>query len=145
MARPFLFRALAMRTPGDATLGTQAVVSSAGATAKGRGPQACAPDAKLLGRFAVSTADSPDTWWGLTEARFNALGVTDYKAALEGFFGQNFNTLADATQYLIDGVATFDTNGNGYVCAFEINGTRAYLGVNAFYLIGVADDKHFGG
>jgi hypothetical protein len=115
---------------------------AAAATANGQGPQACVPDAKLIGRFAASTADVPGTWWRLTKDRFDALGVTDYKAALEGFYGQSFPTLAGAIQYLIDGVASFDTNGNGYVCAFEERGTRAYLGVNALYLLGIADDKH---
>ena len=112
------------------------------ASGKGQGPQACVPDAKLIGHIAVSTADVPGTWWRLTKDRFDALGVSDYKGALEGFYGQTFATLADAIQYLIDGVASWDANGNGYVCAFEVNGTRAYLGTNALYLIGIADDKH---
>ena len=111
---------------------------------KGQGPQACLPDAKLIGRFAASTADEPGTWWRLTKDRFDALGVTDYKGALEGFYGQSFNTLADAIQFLIDGVVSWDANGNGYVCAFEVRGTRAHLGVNSAFLIGIADDKHVG-
>ena len=101
-----------------------------------------APDAKLIGRFAASTADAPGTWWRLTKDRFDALGVTDYKAALEGFYGQSFPTLASAIQFLIDGVASWDANGNGYVCAFEERGTRAHLGINASFLLGIADDKH---
>jgi len=119
-----------------------ALPTTAVATANGQGPQACMPDSKLIGRFAASTADVPGTWWRLTKDRFDALGVTDYKAALEGFYGQSFPTLTDAIQFLIDGVASWDANGNGYVCAFEVNGTRAYLGVNALYLLGIADDKH---
>jgi hypothetical protein len=112
------------------------------ATAGGPGPQACMPDAKLIGRFAASTADAPGTWWRLTKDRFDALGVTDYKAALESFYGRSFTTLDAAIQFLIDGVASWDANGNGYVCAFEVRGTRAYLGINALYLLGIADDKH---
>jgi hypothetical protein len=100
------------------------------------------PDSKLIGRFAASTADVPGTWWRLTKDRFDALGVTDYKAALEGFYGQSFSSLDAAIQFLIDGVASWDANGNGYVCAFEVRGTRAYLGENALYLLGIADDKH---
>jgi hypothetical protein len=113
------------------------------ATANGQGPQACMPDDKLIGRVAASTADTPGTWWRLTKDRFDALGVTDYKGVLEGFYGQSFPTLDAAIQYLIDLVATWDANGNGYVCAFEVRGTRAYLGENAAYLFGIADDKHF--
>lgn len=112
------------------------------ATANSQGPQACMPDAKLIGRFAASTADVPGTWWRLSKDRFDELGVTDYKAALEGFYGQTFPTLADAIQFLIDGVASWDANGNGYVCAFEERGTRAHLGINALFLLGIADDKH---
>ena len=99
------------------------------------------PDSKLIGRFAASTADTPGTWWRLTKDRFDALGVTDYKAALEGFYGQSFATLDDAIEFLIDGVVAWDANGNGYVCAFEVRGTRASLGANAAFLIGIADDK----
>lgn len=125
-----------------ATVLSTARVAGGAAMSNGQGPQACVPDAKLLGRFTASTADAPGTWWRLTKDRFDALGVTDYKAALEAFYGQSFPTLAAAIQYLIDGVASYDTNGNGYVCAFEVNGTRAYLGINALYLLGIADDKH---
>jgi hypothetical protein len=118
------------------------VVGSAPATSNGQGPQACTPDTKLIGRFAVSTADVAGTWWRLSKDRFDALGVSDYKAALEGFYGQSFASLDDAIHYLIAGVASYDANGNGYVCAFEVNGIRAHLGVNALFLIGIADDKH---
>ena len=117
-------------------------VTGISATPNTRGPQACLPDSKLIGRFAASTADVPGTWWRLTKDRFDDAGVTDYKAALESFYGQNFVTLADAIDFLIDGVASWDANGNGYVCAFEVRGTHAKLGENAAFLIGIADDKH---
>ena len=116
--------------------------ATAAATSSGGGPQSCLPDSKLIGRFAASTADVSGTWWRLTKDRFDAAGVTDYKAALESFYGQNFATLGAAIQFLIDGVASWDANGNGYVCAFEVRGTRAGLGPNAAFLIGIADDKH---
>ena len=134
--------ACAQPDPTSPTRRAALVPVSAAATANGQGPQACMPDTKLIGRFAASTADVPGTWWRLTKDRFDAQGVTDYRAALEGFYGQSFPTLADAIQFLIDGVVSYDTNGNGYVCAFEVRGTRAYLGVNSRYLIGIADDKH---
>lgn len=112
-------------------------------TASSQGPQACAPDDKLIGRIAVSTDNVEGTWWRLTKDRFDELGVTDYRAALAGFYGQDFATLDDAIQYLIDGVASYDANDNGYVCAYEVRGKRAYLGVNSLYLLGISDDKHF--
>lgn len=115
---------------------------SAAASKIGEGAHDCMPDAKLIGRIAASAEDADGTWWRMTKERFIALGVTDYKAALEGFYGQSFNTLDDAIAFLIDGVKSWDANGNGYVCAFEVRGTRAYLGVNALFLFGIADDKH---
>jgi hypothetical protein len=130
--------------PTSRGLRPAAAVASASPTSNGQGPQECTPDTKLIGRFAASTADVPGTWWRLTKDRFDALGVTDYKAALEGFYGQSFSSLNDAIAFLIAGVASYDVNGNGYVCAFEERGTRAWLGVNALYLLGIADDKHVG-
>lgn len=129
---------------GQAVTVPAAVVAAGASRSNGQGPQACMPDSKLLGRYTASTADVPGTWWRLTKDRFDALGVSDYKAALEGFYGQSFPTLGAAIEFLIDGVASWDSNGNGYVCAYEINGTRAHLGVNALFLIGIADDKHVG-
>lgn len=104
-------------------------------------PDDCVPDVKLIGCFAVSTADEPGTWWRLTKDRFDALGVTDYKAALESFYDIDFDTLEEAIEYLIEGVAAWDKNGNGIVCAYEMRGTRAYLGENALFLLGIDDDK----
>ena len=118
------------------------VTTGISATPYAKGPQACLPDSKLIGRFAASTADTPGTWWRLTKDRFDDAGVTDYKAALESFYGQDFATLADAIDFLIDGVESWDANGNGYVCAYEVRGTRAFLGANAAFLLGIADDKH---
>lgn len=120
----------------------QTAVASEVAASKGQGPQACAPDSKLINRVAVSTADVPGTWWRLTKDRFDELGVTDYKGVIEGFYGESFATLPDAIQFLIDGVATWDENENGYVCAYDVRGTRAWLGDNVLYLFGIADDKH---
>ena len=138
-----LSTAIACTEPPSAPAGNVARLRpTAAATANGQGPLACMPDAKLIGRFAASTSDAPGTWWRLTKDRFDALGVSDYKAALEGFYGRSFATLDDAVQFLIDGVVAWDANGNGYVCAFEVRGTRASLGANAAYLLGIADDKH---
>ena len=116
--------------------------ATATATSSGGGPQACLPDSKLIGRVAASTADVPGTWWRLTKDRFDALGVTDYKAALEGFYGRSFNTLDDAIEFLIGTVEPWDANANGYVCAYEVRGTRAWLGEVRAFLFGIADDKH---
>ena len=58
----------------------------------GKGPGDCMSDVELLGRFSASTADVPGTWWRLTKDRFDAAGVSDYRAALENFYGRQFNT-----------------------------------------------------
>ena len=116
--------------------------ATATATSSGGGPQACLPDSKLIGRVAASTADTPGTWWRLTKDRFDALGVTDYKAALEAFYGRSFDTLDDAIAFLIGTVEPWDANGNGYVCAYQVRGTRAGLGEIRAFLFGIADDKH---
>jgi hypothetical protein len=131
----------------DATAPTpRAVAPRAAASAAGvaKGAHDCTPDSKLIGRVAASAADEPGTWWRLSRERFDAAGVTDYKAALESFYGQSFASLDAAIQFLIDGVKSYDANGNGYVCAFEVRGTRAYLGENAIFLLGIEDDKHVG-
>ena len=117
-------------------------VASASAAPVANGAHTCTPDSKLIGRFAASTADMAGTWWRLSRERFDAAGVTDYKAALESFYGQSFASLDAAIQFLIDGVDSYDANGNGFVCAFEIRGTRAYFGANAAFLLGIDDDKH---
>ena len=36
--------------------------------------------------------------------------------------------------------SAYDTNGNGYVCAYQVRGTRA--GTAVLYLFGIDDDKH---
>ena len=117
-------------------------VAVASGTPVANGAHTCTPDSKLIGRFRASTEDAPDTWWGLSKARFDAAGISDYKAALESFYGQTFASEAAAIQFLIDGVKSWDANNNGYVCAFEIRGTRAYFGDNATFLLGIEDDKH---
>jgi hypothetical protein len=129
--------------------GPQLAMDFAGASTVGKEnekgpPQGGVPDVKMIGLFEVSTADEPGTWWWLTRDRFDSLGVTDYKAVLEGFYGQGFDTLDDAIQFLIDLVATWDTNGNGYVCAYEVRGKRAYLGETVNFLFGIDDDKFAG-
>ncbi len=88
----------------------------------------CRPGDRFLGRILISTEDVPGTWWYLTRTGFDAAGVTDYKAKIESFFGTTFQTLDDAVAYLVANVAELDArlNNNGYVCAYEFRGTRAW-------------------
>ena len=98
----------------------------------------------MIGPILLSTSDEPGTWWGLTKAGFDAAGITDYKATIEGFFGTSFDSLGDAVDALVAAASGLDRNGNGYVCASSIRGTRAYLGDPAYanYFFLVNDDRH---
>ena len=35
----------------------------------------CRNDSKLIGRIELSSADAPDTWWGITKEGMIALGI----------------------------------------------------------------------
>jgi hypothetical protein len=106
-------------------------------------PGDCSNDSKLIGPILLSSNDAPGTWWGLTRAGFDAAGITDYKATIEGFFGTSFDTLDDAVDALVAGTSTLDKNGNGYVCASSARGTRAFLDDPQYanYFFQTHDDK----
>jgi hypothetical protein len=103
----------------------------------------CRPDDKLLGRFLLSTADGPFTWWGLTKRGFDAAGLTDYKATIEAGFGQSFPSEADAIAALVEAARPVDVNGNNYICAYNLRGTRAFIGDPnyAYYFFLTYDDN----
>lgn len=107
-------------------------------------PADCQNDSKLIGRIELSTADAPGTWWRLTKDGFDAAGVTDYKAMMEGWFGTTFASLDDAVEALVAAVVPLDRNGNGFVCASAPRGTRTVVGDPnyGFYYFSVIDDKH---
>jgi hypothetical protein len=63
---------------------------------------------------------------------------------LNSIFGTSFSDLASLKAFNIQQVSDFwDKNQNGFVCAFELRGTRAYIGdpfVNFTYF-GISDDR----
>ena len=63
---------------------------------------------------------------------------------IEGWFGTEFADLDAAVEALVGAVEPFDKNGNGYVCAGTVRGTKAVLRdpEYASYFFGVIDDKH---
>jgi hypothetical protein len=65
-------------------------------------------------------------------------------AYLNSIFGTNFASLADLQVFNIQQVSeAWDENRNGLVCAFQLRGTKAYLGdpfVNLTYF-GISDDR----
>jgi hypothetical protein len=111
-------------------------------------PGVCPNDSKLLnGGPTAVFGEGEGTWWGLEINGLNAAGfVTDAQkiAYLNQVFGTSFGTLAQLEVYNQNLVEdNWDLNQNGYVCAYELRGTRAYLDdpfVNFTYF-GISDDK----
>jgi len=130
-------------------LGTAVVVSSFVASAGARaGPGACPSDSKLLnGGPTMIDGDGPGTWWGLVTDGMVAAGIVDEDDQLDylnRIFGTTFATLDDARTFNLQLVRdTWDANGNGFVCAFELRGTRAHFDNPLLDLtfFGVADDR----
>ena len=109
-------------------------------------PHACQPDSKLLGRVELSTVDSPGTWWNLTRTGMEAAGIVGDSAqrdTMQVWFGIGFNSLDDAVAYLVEQVRPVDVDGNGYVCAYSLRGTRTGWGDPDYfhYLFKVTDDR----
>ena len=108
----------------------------------------CANDSKLLnGGPTLVYGEGPGTWWGLVIDGLNTAGFeTDEEKIgyLNQVFGSSFDSLAQLEIYNQNLVAeTWDLNQNGYVCAYELRGTRAYLQdpfINLTFF-GVSDDK----
>jgi len=111
-------------------------------------PGRCPNDSKLLnGGPTLVYGEGPGTWWGLVINGLNAAGFeTDEEkiAYLNQVFGTSFDSLALLEIYnqnLVE--VSWDHNENGYICAYELRGTRAYLGdpfINLTFF-GISDDK----
>jgi len=75
--------------------------------------------------------DGPGTWWGLTEAGLLAAGFVDEAAQvayLNEVYGTSFPDLNSLKTFTLAQLDEFyDLNRNGFVCAFELRGTRRYL------------------
>lgn len=116
--------------------------------AQSTGPGTCPNDSKLLNGGPTRVyGEGPGTWWGLVIDGLDEAGfVTDDEkvAYLNGLFGTSFTDLLSLEAYNQQLVAVgWDQNQNGYVCAFELRGTRAYAGdplidITSF---GISDDK----
>jgi hypothetical protein len=116
-------------------------------------PGTCPNDSKLLnGGPTLVYGDGPGTFWNLVLGGFDAaadagapLNTDDERLAyLEQVFGRDFASFDDARDFNLEALSqTYDINQNGYVCAFELRGTRAYSGdpyIN-YTTFGVSDDK----
>jgi len=112
-------------------------------------PGRCPNDSKLLnGGPTLVYGEGPGTWWGLVIDGLNAAGFeTDEEkvAYLNQVFGTSFDSdqlalLEIYNQNLVE--VSWDHNQNGYICAYELRGTRAYLGdpfINLTFF-GISDD-----
>jgi hypothetical protein len=107
----------------------------------------CPNDSKLLNSGPTSVyGEGNGTWWGLVINGLNAAGfTTDAQKItyLNHVFGTSFDNLDQLKVYNLSLVADWDKNQNGYVCAYELRGTRAYLDdpfINLTFF-GISDDK----
>ena len=111
-------------------------------------PGRCANDSKLLNNGPTLVyGEGPNTWWGLIIGGLNTAGFdTDEEKIdyLNHVFGTDYGSLAELEIFNQNLVAdNWDLNHNGYVCAYELRGTRAYLDdpfVNLTFF-GISDDK----
>ena len=111
-------------------------------------PGTCPNDSKLLnGGPTKIFGEGPGTWWGLVITGLVAAGFVeedDQIDYLNEIFGTSFDTLEQLKAYNLQLVEDiWDENHNGYVCAFQLRGTRAhfdnpYVDLTFF---GIADDK----
>ena len=131
----------------SAEAGQQLAVAEASTGAASIAAQGdCPNDSKLLGLFEVSTDYRPGTWWFLSKNSLVQAGFTTDAAQelkLEQISGTQYAGLAAAVEALVEGARSWDKNGNGWVCAFELRGTHAYLNeplVNDIFF-GISDDR----
>jgi hypothetical protein len=109
-------------------------------------PGDCPNDSKLLNDGPTSVfGDGPGTWWGLIIDAVQAAGfdeVDDQIAYLNEVFGTTFDSLEALKDFNLQLVSdVFDKNQNGYVCAFDLRGTRAYLDpLSRLSYFGIGDD-----
>jgi len=120
------------------------------ATVRAAGPGDCPNDSKLLNGGPTRVfGEGPGTWWGLILDGFTAAGPAldteqEQISYLNGLFDTNYGDLTSLKNFNLQLVsAGWDTNGNGYVCAFDLRGTRAFLRdpLSQFTFFGITDDK----
>ena len=111
-------------------------------------PGTCPNDSKLLnGGPTKIFGEGPGTWWGLVINGLLAAGFVDEDDQIDylnQIFNTSFDTLEELKAYNLQLIEdTWDENHNGYVCAFQLRGTRAYFH-NPYVdltFFGITDDK----
>jgi hypothetical protein len=111
-------------------------------------PGDCANDSKLLnGGPTAVFGDGDGTFWGLVINGLNQAGIVDEQDQIDYLnhvFSKDYQYLDDLKTYNLNLLEeTWDKNQNGFICAYELRGTRAYLDdpfINLTFF-GVSDDK----
>jgi len=109
-------------------------------------PGTCPKDSKLVNSGPTSVfGEGPGTWWGLVIDGLNEAGldtVAEKIAWLNQCFGTAFDNLDDLKEYNLQQISALDKNRNGYVCAWELRGTRASIDLPFVNLVyhGISDD-----
>lgn len=111
-------------------------------------PRSCPNDSKLInGGPTRISGDGPGTWWGLVINGLLSAGFVaedDQIDYLNEIFDTRFDTLQELKAYNLQLVReVWDENHNGYVCAFQLRGTRAYFH-NPYVdltFFGITDDR----
>jgi len=109
-------------------------------------PGICPRSSHLIGQVSVSPNLSGPSWWDLILGGMIRAGLSEQEQIdyLSGVFNQHFTTLEEARLFNLQDVAdAFDKNHNGYVCAYDLQGTRAYNTDPLFNYtwFAVSDDK----
>jgi hypothetical protein len=111
-----------------------------------RGPGLCPRDSKLIGQVSVFGTQFEASWWRLIYNGMIEYGFTtsdQQRDYLNGVFGTSFATLEEVRDFNLQGLSgAFDKNQNGYVCAYDLRGNRAYNTdpLFEFTWFGVSDD-----
>ena len=134
--------------PSDPLLNAEGVSANANLeiSGNGQGPQACPQDSKLIGLVSVFGSETEASWWRLTYNGMIAAGLTTSDQQLDylnGVFGTSFATLAEVRLYSLQPVSSYDKNQNGFVCAYEVRGTKAWITDPLFEYtyFGISDDR----
>jgi len=111
-------------------------------------PGSCPSDSKLLNGGPTSVfGQGPGTFWGLIINGLIAAGFDEEAEQvlyLNHVFGTSFATLSELQAFNLQLISdVWDMNQNGYICAYELRGTRAHFDdplINLTYF-GVSDDR----
>ena len=111
-------------------------------------PKPCPNDAKLLnGGPTRISGEGPGTWWGLVINGLLSAGFVSQRDQIDylnDIFDTHLDTLAELKAYNLQLVReVWDQNHNGYICAFQLRGTRAYFH-NPYVdltFFGITDDR----